>query len=404
MNILITNNALGCFAGSEWVVVELAGTLAARGHKVAACSSQIGEIGSLLKGMSIPAIMNPLDSPFQPDIIHGQHHLDLMRALNAFPGTPAIYHCHGYLPWVEDPPVHPRILYYVGMCKVLSERIELTLGLADESVITVPNWVDTERFRFVRSPADKPRKALVYNRYFDGNGWHALQLREAFVSMGIQLDLQPPRGETRAPEVLLPDYDIVLASGRSAVEAMACGCALIPVSGTACLDFVNPSNFHTLQAQNFSPRLSTGHFNVEAVRKVLLSYSPDRVAAVTALIRSECSLASAADKLERLYFRTVEEFSKRRTAVPPALKGEFHAIANYIQSIMPFVRDRERLIQENYELQSKAAGLQISLDQVTAERDLASAALYKATRKPWLVRALKDLVRRIRGKPPRHCV
>ncbi|MBA2658901.1 MAG: hypothetical protein H0U72_04975 [Nitrosospira sp.] len=92
MKILITNNTLADLAGSEWVVVELARALASRGHQVAACSSQIGEAGSILKGMSIPAIRDPFDSPFKPDVIHGQHHLDTMRALCAFLGVPAIYH------------------------------------------------------------------------------------------------------------------------------------------------------------------------------------------------------------------------------------------------------------------------------------------------------------------------
>src|SRR6185437_7267820 len=182
MKILITNNTLGNLGGSEWVVVELARVLASRGHDVAACSSQIGEAGAILKEMAIPAIPNPFDSPFKPDIIHGQHHLDTMRALCAFPDVPAIYHCHGYLPWVEEPPVHPRILHYVGMCSVVSDRIRLSRGLTDQNVMTVPNWVDLDRFRIVRKPAEKPGKALLYLRSFDRNGWHASQLCQAFES------------------------------------------------------------------------------------------------------------------------------------------------------------------------------------------------------------------------------
>ena len=76
----------------------------------------------MLKGMSIPVIPDPCHSPFKPDVIHGQHHLDTMRALCAFPDSPAIYHCHGYLPWVEEAPLYPRILYCVGMCSIVSDR------------------------------------------------------------------------------------------------------------------------------------------------------------------------------------------------------------------------------------------------------------------------------------------
>jgi hypothetical protein len=370
MKILITNNSLDFLAGSEWVVIELAKALVSRGHQVAACSSQIGEAGSLLREMSIPAIRHPLDSPFKPDIIHGQHHLDVMRALNAFHDVPAIYHCHGYLPWVEEPPVHPRILSYAGMCSVISDRIRLSLGLPDQSVITVPNWVDLDRFRFVRNPVLVPKKALLYLRGFNRNSWHASQLCQAFDAMGIKLDLWLPQGDTRASEVVLPEYDIVLAAGRSAIEAMACGCALLPISQTACLDFVDPLNFYSFQNQNFSPRLNTGHFTAGSVIKTLESYDPNRVAAVSAMIRSECSLDNAVDSLEPLYLKTVDEFRKKPDISSSALiKREFHAVANYIQSIMPLVRDRERLLAENHELESRVAGLQLHIDQAIAEKD-----------------------------------
>ncbi|MBA4142906.1 MAG: glycosyltransferase family 4 protein [Nitrosospira sp.] len=349
MKILITNNTLASLGGSEWVVVELARALASRGHQVAACSSQIGEAGSLLKEMSIPAILDPFTSPFKPDVIHGQHHLDMMRALCAFPDVPAIYHCHGYLPWVEEPPAHPRILYYVGMCSTVSDRIRLSLGLPDQQVMTISNWVDLDRFRFVRNPMQKPQKALLYLRSFDRNSWHASQLCQAFESMGIKLDLWLPQGETRAPEVVLPQYDIVLASGRSAIEAMASGCAVLPISPSACPDLIDLNNFDLFQSQNFSPRLNTGQFNAESVVRAISSYDPGRVKALAAAVRSNCTLDAATDALESLYVRTVEGFSAQYPFPSARFTTELHALANYIQSVMPMVRDRERLLVENHD-------------------------------------------------------
>jgi hypothetical protein len=355
MKILITNNTLASLGGSEWVVVELARALVSRGHQVAACSSQIGEAGSMLKGMSIPAILNPFESPFKPDVIHGQHHLDTMRALCAFPDVPAIYHCHGNVPWVEEPPVHPRLLYYAGMCSVVSDRIRLSLGLPDQKVITVPNWVDLDRFRFVRAPREKPRRALLYLRKFDRRGWHASQLCKAFEFMGIRLDLWLPHGETPAPEVVLPEYDIVLASGRSAIEAMASGCAVLPISPTACLDLVDLDNFDLLQRQNFSPRLNTGQFNSESIIQAISAYDADHVTAVTAAVRSKCALHRAVGALEALYTRTIEDFSKKDPLPSSIFKDELHAMATYIQSVMPMVRDRERLLVENDEIRHAIA-------------------------------------------------
>ena len=386
MKILITNNTLGNLGGSEWVVVELARVLASRGHDVAACSSQIGEAGAILKEMAIPAIPNPFDSPFKPDIIHGQHHLDTMRALCAFPDVPAIYHCHGYLPWVEEPPVHPRILHYVGMCSVVSDRIRLSRGLTDQNVMTVPNWVDLDRFRFVRNPPKKPGKALLYLRSFDRNGWHASQLCQAFESMDIKLDLWLPGGDTRAPEVVLPEYDIVLCAGRSALEAMASGCAVLPISHSSCLDLVDLNNFDSFQSQNFSPRLSTGQFNAESIVNAVSAYDPARITAVTASVRSQCTLGAAADALESLYARTVEDFSKQYRLPSAGCRDELHALARYIQSVMPMVRDRERLLAENHALQQAVA---VKEQTITALRGSNSMRITRP------MRVLSSFLRRV---------
>ena len=388
MKILITNNTLAKLGGSEWVVIELAKALISRGHDVVACSSQIGEAGSLLRGMSVLTIPDPLDSPFKPDVIHGQHHLDTMRALCAFPDVPAIYHCHGYMPWVEDPPIHPRIRYYAGMCSSISKRICLSLGLTDQKVKTVPNWVDLGRFRFVRNPAQKPQKALLYLRSFDRNGWHASQLCHALETMDIKLDLWLPRGDTLAPEVVLPEYDIVLASGRSAVEAMASGCAVLPISPSSCLDLVDPSNFDLFQSQNFSPKLSAGHFNAQAIINAISSYDPGRVAAVTATVRSKCALDAAVDVLESLYMKTVKEFSEQCSPPSTGHIDELRALTNYIQSIMPMVRDRERLLVENHDLQ-----------QVIAMKEQTIGALLgcNSMRITRPIRAISSFLRRLRS-------
>ena len=129
--------------------------------------------------------------------------------------------------------------------------------------------------------------------------------------MDIKLDLWLPQGETRAPEVVLPEYDIVLASGRSAIEAMASGCAALPISPTACLDLVDLNNFDLFQSQNFSPRLNTGQFNAESIVRAISSYDPGCVTAVTAAVRSKCTLDAATDALESLYVRAVEGFSEQ---------------------------------------------------------------------------------------------
>ena len=343
MNILFTNSSLEHRAGAELVVVELATGMQKLGHRVAAYSTRVGEVGDLLRSMGIPVIREPRASPFVPDLIHGQHHLDTIAALCAFPGVPAIYHCHGYLPWAEAPPLHPRIQRYVGMCDTLSERIRIELNLPDVSVVTVPNWVDTRRFSVVREPVSVPRRALIFQGSSNLFSWHVQQLRIAFAKAGILLDCHFPAGFKSNPEVVLPNYDIVLASGRSALEAMACGCAVLPYHSNFLLDFVEPHNFEIMRAQNFAPRLHSPRLSHRSVSACLARYNPESVAQVTLMIREKCSLDVSVQNLNSLYN---EAASVARASTEPAeglYNSELLAVSNYLRSLQPLVREHDRL-------------------------------------------------------------
>ena len=126
------------------------------------------------------------------------------------------------------------------------------------------------------------------------------------------------------------------------------------MSPTACLDLADLDNFDLLQRQNFSPRLNTGQFNSESIIQAISAYDPDRIAAVTAAVRSKCTLHAATDALEALYTRQLRISAK--ISVPSSIfKDELHAMANYIQSVMPMVRDRERLLAENTDIRQVIA-------------------------------------------------
>ena len=57
------------------------------------------------------------------------HHLETMTALLRFPGVPAVYFCHGWLPWEEAPPRFPRILRYVAVDHTVRDRLQIEHGI-----------------------------------------------------------------------------------------------------------------------------------------------------------------------------------------------------------------------------------------------------------------------------------
>lgn len=336
MKILITNNSLATRAGTELVVWELAKALRARGHEVAAYSSQLGEVAGLIRDSRVPVIQDPADCPFRPDIIHGQHHLDTMTALLSLPDTPAIYHAHGGVSWLESAPKHPRILHYVAMCSVLAERIGIEQGIPAPRLHTVSNWVDMGRFKTVRMPAEKPRRALIYTRML-GDGFFYRQIQSAFERQGISLERPPTveKGEVRQTESLLPDYDIVLAAGRSALEAIACGCATMIVNYQSGLGFVTPENLEDFQEHNMAPFRNSPQLTTAVIERQLGQYDAASVASTTEKLRRIAGLDRSVDQLLGIYQQTIDEWKHCRKPLPA---DEIASAALYLRKLLPALK------------------------------------------------------------------
>ena len=111
--VLITNAFIENWSGSELYVHDVAMELIKRGHKPVVYSPHIGKLAEELRSKSIPVIKDLNLIGVKPDLIHGQHHLETMTAIAHFPGTPAVFFCHGWLPW-EEPPLSIHELFIMS--------------------------------------------------------------------------------------------------------------------------------------------------------------------------------------------------------------------------------------------------------------------------------------------------
>ncbi len=152
-------------SGTEVVTAELATGLAARGHRVAIYSPACGRLADRLRSEGIPVVDRLELLPFEPQILHGHHHVETLAALEFFPRLKGVYVCHDRTAWVDIPPAHPRLLHYVAVDENCLERLTQTGAVAPIRASVIPNAVDLRRFVARSSRPDRPQRALVFGIY-----------------------------------------------------------------------------------------------------------------------------------------------------------------------------------------------------------------------------------------------
>lgn len=330
MRVLFTNNTLAWRAGTELYLFDVARELKRLGHEVVAYSPHLKEVAELFREAGIPVVSNLADLPFRPDVIHGHHHIETMTALTSLPGVPAVYFCHGLVPWEEMPPVFPRILRYVAVDEVCRERVVSEAAVPFEKVRLLLNFVDTDIFRPRQPLPARPARALAFsNNASEGN--YAASVRAACEQFGVTLDMRGmgSGNPTNAPQDLLPQYDLVFAKARAAIEAMAVGCAVVLCDGAGLGPMVSTGNFAELRPNNFGFRTLRNLPTVENVKDAIRAYDARDAEAVRDLVRAQADMRNAVGEIVRIYGEVIAENAER----PTDEVAELRAAGAYLQTL-----------------------------------------------------------------------
>ena len=331
MKILITNNSLSDYAGTELYVRDIATALKRRGHDPVVFSTILGPVASELTEARIRVVdnLNEIDEP--PDVIHGHHKMETMMALLSFTGVPAINFCHSWHHWQEGPVFFPRVLRYVAVDEACRERLVEKHRVPDELVQILPNFVDLKRFRRRENPLPaRPSRALIFSNYASEANYVRV-VRDACAKSSITLDVVGSASERSItnPESILGDYDIVFAKARCALEAMAVGVAVILCDSSGLGPMVNSQNFHDLRPLNFGFRTLTNPIEQTRVVAEISRYDARQAANVTDMVRTLVDSEAVVDQLLELYAEVIAE-NRSRT---PDLEKESKAVAAYLREL-----------------------------------------------------------------------
>jgi hypothetical protein len=274
MRVLIAGHSLSEIGGVQTYERDLASWLLARGHSPIVYGAELGDVARELVRRTIP-VTDDLRSVAAPiDVIHGDSPLETMTAL--LPETPALFVCHGWGSLAEITPRFPRIVRYVAVDDTCADRLLLREAIPPEKVSVMLNAVDIDLFRQrVPLPA-KPRRAVVF-----GNVAHELTflpvIRDACRRASIDLEVIGAVAGTSAahPEAILGDYDIAFAKAKCAMEAMACGLAVILCDVAGIGGMVRSTDVDRLRRLNFGVRALRKPLSADTIQAELARYDPD---------------------------------------------------------------------------------------------------------------------------------
>jgi len=329
--ILITNAFLRDWTGSELYIRDVAMELIKRGHKPIVYSPRLGELADELRKKSIPVIKDLNSISVKPDLIHGQHHLETMTALAQFPSTPVVFFCHGWLPWEETPPLHPRIIQYVTVSHAVRDRLIYEYGIPNEKISTILNSVDLERFKSRPVLPDIPKRALVFNN--QANEANILGIiREACASNGMVVDSMGYTSGNPSfdPESQLGKYDIIFAVGRAALESLAIGATVICCSVEGVGQMVTTQNMEWMRHNNFGIRILNRPLTVDNLSAEIQRYDPLDALKVSQEIRATAKLSDMVDQILDVYASVLSTWAVTPKPDPIA---ESLAFSNYLKGI-----------------------------------------------------------------------
>jgi hypothetical protein len=269
MRILCTNQSLDARGGSESYLETIAPALRQLGHDVELFSPECGAVAARLRDDAFVVHEHSDDLRPTYDVVHAQHASTALTIRSSLPTVPMVFASHSWFFEIEDAPAEALPTAIIVFNDIVGDRARAsTLGhRVPVHRLTQPITVGTRDTGRVKI-RERATHAFALARNLSTR---VGPLREACRNAGIELEVIG-RDDTPVddPRTLMMDADVVFASGRTILEALALGRAAFVYDETGCAGFVTEASYPRLEACGFTPEAGTG----EELSTALRSYDP----------------------------------------------------------------------------------------------------------------------------------
>ena len=207
LRVLIVNVTLASRTGTETALRDLALGLSVAGHRPMVYSPELGDIADEIRADGIPVVSQLEALSEEPDVVHGNHHVQTVEALLKFRNARGLFVCHDRRAHMSAPPRLSRILRYVAVDYNCLERLTEEYGIPQHLTRVIYNSVDTGRF-LPRPPLPpQPQRALVFSNYA-GPGRYLDAVRQGCALLNLPVDVVGSSADNSAPapELIIGEY------------------------------------------------------------------------------------------------------------------------------------------------------------------------------------------------------
>jgi hypothetical protein len=327
MKVLLVNDALLERGGSESYLQTISWALRRLGHSVSFFSSHLGGFADALTADGFEVFGSVRSLPGDFDVVHGQHVSSTALVRARLTDTPLLFATHSWFVPIEDPLAGFRADAFLAFNDVTLARVKAHSASRGKPVYRLTQPVDITFRDSARTPiASVPQAALAVSR---AQRRSLVQLQSACERAGISLTAIGLGGvESSDARNEMLAADIVFATGRSALEAMAAGKAVFIIDESTIGGWVTADSYESLEADGFTGIGATPR--LRSLETDFAHYSTD-------LGRDARRLAVHNHSAQRHVAALVEIYDSLRTTSPPA----------------PDLDELRRLTAENMGLQSR---------------------------------------------------
>jgi hypothetical protein len=305
MEIVLGTLEFGAIGGAATYTLTVAGELQLLGHEVTIFASETGEIATEAEERGVRVAAGEGELPSDCDVIYAQDRATAYLLADLFPGRPQALCMHSGSSELDrwQPPQLPGI---IGAVVVLHNRLARRAAAfaQREEIVRLRQPVDLARFAQRGTIGESPRRVLLLgNNLSGGRREHLIRACE---EIGVD---QVERGRygsqsTMTPEQEINQVDIVIGSGRSIVEAMACGRAAFVYDSLGGDGWVTPDSYPALEEVNFAHATGNGAPLIpENITAALREYRQSMGSANLDLARIHHSASRHAEELVALFER-----------------------------------------------------------------------------------------------------